>query len=304
MISILAERVVSVEAVELGRAHLLKPFLAEVVRHLDQSIVGSAGIFLQEGSDFAFVTDISITGRLSDNLAQACKTTSLSVLHVALCDQIIVHLIGLRVLILDCENPLHGGLITVGISGDAEEAVLLRQASALIEELRHLEDVAISIILTEVVGTNSAERHSVLRVHNDREADERGLLYGSAHHTCELALSDVVNATNLVGLMECACAVDERANEAKSRDGWAEHHGERSHVHVEEAGHAKASDTTNASGAHHLCLEDGTLESSVVDHGVHPVDALHLADEVHVGLVEPFEVLTLKLGRKLLMLVN
>lgn len=131
--------------------------MAEDVRHFDQGFVGFASITLEERGNFSLIADVGVAGLLSHKLAKARQSTSLSILLVARRNKIIVHRIGFRALVLHRENPLQGGLVAVSIGGHAEETILLGLSSFLIEELLHLKDVAISIIFSEVIGSDSTD---------------------------------------------------------------------------------------------------------------------------------------------------
>ena len=121
------------------------------MRHLNERVVCSVIIPLQECIDLTLVTNICIASLLGDDCAQAADTTVLGDLVLALSHEIIKELVCLALAILGSEDPLKGRFLTVCICRHCEETLALGLTCALIEVLFDMQHVSLSIILANVV---------------------------------------------------------------------------------------------------------------------------------------------------------
>ena len=128
--------------------------MAEDVCHLNERVVCSVVIPLEECIDLTLVTNVCIASLLGDYCAQAADTTVLGDLVLALSHEIIKELVCLALAILGSKDPLKCRLLTVCISRHCEETLALGLTSALIEVLFDVQHVSLSIVLANVVSAH------------------------------------------------------------------------------------------------------------------------------------------------------
>ena len=128
--------------------------MAEDVCHLNERVVCSVVIPLEECIDLTLVTNVSIASLLGDDCAQAADTTVLGDLVLALSHEIIKELVCLALAILSSKNPLKRRLLTVCICRHCEETLALSLTSALIKVLFNMQHVSLSIVLANVVSAH------------------------------------------------------------------------------------------------------------------------------------------------------
>ena len=219
-------------------------------------------------------------------------------------DQLIEKGISFRFLVFLCEDPLHRDLVSVGVGWHSEVAAAGWNARVLVQVLFAVEDVALSVLLTDVVSTDCAYRHGVFRVDNDVNGGERALLDLHSEFPDVFTLLDVIDLADNIPGSESIGAVHGAHNDCDSWECRAEHQRQLGHVKVGGSSNTPSSQTVHSLSVHELGLKNAAFEGAVGNHCVEEGDLLHLANVILVGFIEPCEVLALKFRGELVVLIN
>ena len=191
-------REIPIQPVKLRRLHLFEVLLPELLGHLLQGLVRRIRILLQLLVDLLLVAKVRVAGRLDGEFAEAGETAGRGDPHVPRNDTLVKQCISFRLHVFLRKDPFHGDFVAVSVSRHGEIAVAGRHARILIQILLAVQDIALSVLLADIVQAHRAERHRELGVDDDIRAGERAPVDLHSEFAGVFALLDVVDPAHHV----------------------------------------------------------------------------------------------------------
>ena len=188
--------------IELTGSHLLKLILSKVLLHGPDNFIGLFWMGCQLGIDEVLSSIVGKACHLCFQLAESSETTSGRNIHMATHYLLVEGVISLTVFILVSQNPLHGGFVSEGVGRNSEESISHSNACRLVKVLRGVQNISFSIICTQIIFAERADRFCMLWVHDHCAGDEGSRLNLATNHASMLTLHNIVNLADHILLSE------------------------------------------------------------------------------------------------------